>query len=172
MNEFEITLSIRFVGKYAELKNMGFTFQKLFAGNYMQWSKGHIRVWKYGEDVTIDMLTNFEGNFLKILLANKQNKVPLLPVDKESGRVIVYQNEVTGEIFLTPEEFNKACEATRNELLEECRTPEGTLDPKTQEIISKMRIHNADWQKKYHKQEDLNPLLELIDKGWIELKEW
>ena len=47
---------INFTGDYAELKNCGFKFQKLYATNYMQWSleEFHLRVWKVGHEITRD----------------------------------------------------------------------------------------------------------------------
>ncbi len=59
---------VRFTGDYAKLKEMGYTFQKLYANNYMQWEKGGIRIWKKGSDITFDegdlytMLKFLEGN--------------------------------------------------------------------------------------------------------------
>lgn len=45
---------VKFTGDYSMLKSMGFTFQRLFAGNYMQWCRDHLRVWKKGSDITHD----------------------------------------------------------------------------------------------------------------------
>lgn len=45
---------VKFTGDYSKLKGMGFTFQKLFAGNYMQWHRNSFRVWKRGGDITHD----------------------------------------------------------------------------------------------------------------------
>ena len=39
---------VKFTGDYSKLKGMGFTFQKLFANNYMQWERNSFRVWKKG----------------------------------------------------------------------------------------------------------------------------
>lgn len=54
---------LKFTGKYAELKHLGYTFQKLFAGNYMSWSKGGVFIFKKGSDVThgnIDLFKLFK----------------------------------------------------------------------------------------------------------------
>lgn len=53
---------IKFTGEYKKLKSMGFVFQRLFAGNYMQWCKDGIRIWKKGSDITYD-----EINLYKLL---------------------------------------------------------------------------------------------------------
>ena len=39
---------------------MGFTFQKLFAGNYMQWERDGFRIWKKGSDITHDRYDLFK----------------------------------------------------------------------------------------------------------------
>jgi hypothetical protein len=51
---------VKFLGDYSKLKSMGFTFQKLFAGNYMQWSRDGFRVWKKGSDITHDRVNLFK----------------------------------------------------------------------------------------------------------------
>ena len=45
---------IDFTGEYSGLKKLGFTFQRLFAANYMSWGheESELRVWKRGADVT------------------------------------------------------------------------------------------------------------------------
>ncbi|RLA50696.1 MAG: hypothetical protein DRQ98_12510 [Gammaproteobacteria bacterium] len=53
---------VKFLGDYSKLKGMGFTFQKLFASNYMQWERNHFRVWKKGGDITHD-----EYNLFKLI---------------------------------------------------------------------------------------------------------
>ena len=51
---------VKFTGDYSMLKSMGFTFQKLFANNYMQWAKDGFRVWKRGHDITHDRYNLFK----------------------------------------------------------------------------------------------------------------
>jgi len=53
---------VKFTGDYSKLKGMGFTFQKLFAGNYMQWEKDGFRVWKKGAE-----LEHNEFNLFKLI---------------------------------------------------------------------------------------------------------
>ena len=61
---------IGFTGDYAQLKNMGFEFQKLYAGNYMQWhhEKADVRIWKKGADVTISKIQGMEGQLLQMMI--------------------------------------------------------------------------------------------------------
>lgn len=66
---------LKFVGNYGDLKKHGFTFQKLYARNYMQWSKkvkgDHcISVWKKGAEVEIDDLYNLSGIVAEYILNN------------------------------------------------------------------------------------------------------
>lgn len=43
---------LKFTGKYAELKNMGYKFQKLYASNYMSWNRNSVFIFKKGSDIT------------------------------------------------------------------------------------------------------------------------
>ena len=70
---------IKFIGDYSKLKTMGYEFQKLFANDYMQWSKRSdgeysptTRIWKKGAEVTMDRLTNYEGSFFELYMDYKQ----------------------------------------------------------------------------------------------------
>lgn len=42
---------VRFLGEYSYLKNMGYEFQKLYAGNCMTWKKGHLTVYKRDREI-------------------------------------------------------------------------------------------------------------------------
>ncbi len=43
---------LKFTGDYAALKHMGYTFQKLYASNYMSWTKNGVYIFKKGADIT------------------------------------------------------------------------------------------------------------------------
>ncbi len=45
---------LKFTGSYNQLKGLGYDFQKLYAGNYMQWCKNGFRIWKRGSEITHD----------------------------------------------------------------------------------------------------------------------
>ncbi len=51
---------LKFTGKYAELKKMGYSFQKLYAKNYMQWNKNGVRVWKNGAEITLENINAYK----------------------------------------------------------------------------------------------------------------
>jgi len=59
---------VKFTGDYSKLKSMGFTFQKLYASNYMQWERLGFRVWKKGGDITHDRVSLFK--LIKFLRTN------------------------------------------------------------------------------------------------------
>lgn len=42
---------VKFTGDYSKLKGMGYTFQKLFSGNFMTWEKNGLAIWKRGATV-------------------------------------------------------------------------------------------------------------------------
>lgn len=43
---------VKFTGEYGKLKTMGYTFQKLYAANYMSWHRGDLFIFKKGHDIT------------------------------------------------------------------------------------------------------------------------
>ena len=97
---------IKFTGKYAELKDKGFEFQKLFANNYMQWRRDGIRVWKKGGDVTCENVDLYDvmklvatggcewsekGDLTVVKIYNKDNhNEPARLVNYKDGRHLVH----------------------------------------------------------------------------------
>ena len=61
---------VKFLGDYSKLKGMGFTFQKLYASNYMQWEKNSFRVWKKGAELEHD-----DYNLFKLITFLRTNPV-------------------------------------------------------------------------------------------------
>ena len=43
---------LKFTGDYTKLKSMGYTFQKLYANNYMSWHKDETFIFKKGADIS------------------------------------------------------------------------------------------------------------------------
>lgn len=80
---------IKFIGDYSQLKHLGFVFQNLYAGNYMQWNNDGFRVWKRGAELTIDGLVNYEGAFLKLILDMREKKLKTTQIC-ESFLVVKY----------------------------------------------------------------------------------
>lgn len=112
---------VKFTGDYSKLKGMGFTFQKLFAGNYMQWCRNHFRVWKRGAELEHDRFKLFklirfmrtkpelgETNFLdgshrfvfyKMYYATEYNDYDYdyHPYDEEHRQLFADYNQAVGE---------------------------------------------------------------------------
>lgn len=75
---------VKFTGDYAELKNMGFEFQKLYGNNYMQWSKNGFRVWKRGHDITHDSY-----NLYKLISFLRTE--PIAKKYKDDGSIVIFK---------------------------------------------------------------------------------
>ena len=43
---------LKFTGEYGKLKSMGYTFQRMYAANYMCWHKNELYIYKRGADIT------------------------------------------------------------------------------------------------------------------------
>ncbi len=136
---------IRFTGDYGKLKSMGFGFQRLFAGNYMQWCNKNTRVWKRGTEVTHDRLTNFEGAFLELYLATDD-----LPID-DRGHLRVFTDRENDSVSFDQQAW-----------IDEGRAR--MKDPEND------KLYNHDVV--YLSSVDLEPLGELIDLGWVEVAEF
>lgn len=138
---------IRFLGDYSKLKSMGFAFQKLYASNYMQWCKGTTRVWKKGQEVTHDRLTNFEGAFFELYLQCKKNgEEP--PFHKTAYRgkeyLRVYTDRGDWSATFNPDKYR-----------ENQHAPIEEYDPKIESVCLV--------------REDLSVLDRFYDLGWVEL---
>ncbi len=144
---------LKFTGEYKQLKTMGYEFQKLFAGNYMQWHKNGLRIFKRGSDIThgnIDLykLVKFMRgcespahvqvstnhiSFFKVY--NKDNSYEYLSMTEENRQKYIKINEAWGKV--------------------KSDTPENDLPPHwTTEIVRKSMLIDL---------EELNKL------GWYEL---
>lgn len=111
---------IEFIGDYSKLKSMGFEFQKLFAGNYMQWSfetdkdVSYTRIWKKGAEVTVDDLGIYAGFFFDEIFRLKALKLPL--VIDNTGAVRYVMDTVTKEVFFDEESISQVGEQTTKNL--------------------------------------------------------
>lgn len=129
---------IKFTGDYSKLKSMGYSFQKLYAANYMQWCNGDTRVWKKGTDVTLDRLTNFEGPFFELFMHHYNNQIP-----------IEFRHNVVS-VICNNEDYTVSLDQTAYRQ----QWDDMVAGPLTQSLVSR---------------DSLNPLLELIKLGWVEL---
>lgn len=192
---------IRFTGDYSQLKSMGYSFQKLYAGNYMQWaneSTEHLcstRVWKKGAEVTIDELTNYEGFFFDELLKLKATgkKLPIT----NFGLIEFIACPVTREISFDQkdmEDYTKEEDRLRDlrdqlnkafPMPDEIRNLKGVAPQeridwfqkqkelgKTKGIILNEQCPRTRKKLRHICPTDLKPLLELMKLGWVEVKEY
>ena len=152
---------IKFIGDYSKLKSMGYGFQKLFANNYMQWSKHSgneyspsTRIWKKGTDVTIDQLTNYEGSFFELYTSGENLPWSTGVFTKTPALRIVTNNRDYSVSF----DYQAYIEQERRnfELYEAGKDDEAS--------------HNLSvvWLTKEH----LAALDELIELGWVELENY
>ena len=121
--------AIQFTGDYKALKPMGFTFQKLYAHNYMQWSYDFgeeygdcIRIWKTQPSFTFDGFTalqisqilaplvNSESSALKWIIKARTPKTvdgKLTIVETTELELSVFMNSETGEVIPYQEFFER-----------------------------------------------------------------
>jgi hypothetical protein len=145
---------LKFTGKYAELKHLGYKFQKLFAGNYMSWSKDRVFIFKKGSDVT-------HGNVNLFKLVKFLETKPVLRTS--SNGISFYKfysntDENEYDYFSVTEENRKKY---RDNSTEWGKWDEDSGDP-APEIMSMEHV-----SKKL-----LDLLQELSVRGWIETAYW
>ena len=76
---------VRFTGDYAQLKGLGYEFQKLHAANYMSWNKNGVFIFKKGADVTHGEIDLY--NLLSFLDTNPE-------VRETDDRIIFFKQEI------------------------------------------------------------------------------
>ena len=155
---------IKFTGDYSKLKPMGYEFQKLFAGNYMQWCKRSggewsptTRIFKKGADVCMDHLTNFEGPFFELYMDYK-NRGEELPWEDMmySGRSL--------KLVTKQSDFSVSFDYKLYIDQERANMRAFEKDPKADIPDSAFDLQTT-WLKESH----LVALDELIALGWVEL---
>lgn len=151
---------IHFKGEYAKLKSMGYQFQRLYAGNYMQWcsdgGEGELRVWKRGAQLTVGPFLNCDGNLLEKLIALRESGTQLMV---RYGFIPVWVNRQSNEVSFDDDTHSK------------------------EEIDHMILIHDAikanespenippyNWYKIEVKPQLIADIMKLYDMGWIEVK--
>lgn len=144
---------IKFTGAYGKLKAMGFAFQRLYAANYMQWCNGDTRVWKKGANVTHDRLTNFDGAFFEAYIAARDALPWHTPsaqtqqlLGKRPSMLRVIKNHADHTVSFDYSLYQQQTQASFDD----------PAIPMPIECVAMTR-------------EDLAPLDQLIDLGWVEL---
>lgn len=145
---------LKFTGDYAALKTLGYKFQKLFAGNYMSWSKDGVFIFKKGADVS-------HGNINLFKLVEFLKTDPAVRISR-SGIAFYkfYSNTDENEYDYYPlTEENKAKYiANMNEWRD---WDKDGVEP-APEIYSMEHVGDK----------LLNLIKELNDRGWIETAHW
>lgn len=149
--------SIGFTGDYSQLKKMGFEFQKLYAGNYMQWchNESDVRIWKKGADVTISSMNGMEGQVLQMMIDGVKFKTRTYG---DRVHLTMYKNEVTNTLSLDEDAY---VTEGRAQMAAYKNTP-------PEDYVSKPRVLTA----LYVKLETMNMLQTLGKLGWIHVEEY
>jgi hypothetical protein len=154
-----MSLYIKFTGDYSKLKSMGYVFQRLFAGNYMQWcsdgGEGELRVWKRGAELTIGRYINHEGDFLYHLLKYREDDKPL-PL-KHNCVPVWIQNE-TDKVSLDDATHWEGYMANMMLWNDAIKADESTDD-----------LPLYEWSQVPAKPKLIKDVMELYDMGWIEV---
>lgn len=173
--------NIKFLGEYKKLGAMGFAFQKMYGGNYLQWSKGGrfdtISVYKRGADVVINgTLTNRGGNFYKMILDNKFtiNDFPLAGDCKVGGKYFyLYHHEATGDMFIDSSKWDEACVKTKAIMFADVDLEAKFKEkPELKDMYDDLPVNANGWEKLFIYYDSIAPLFELMALDWVKLTEW
>lgn len=156
---------VSFIGDYAQLTELEYSFQKLYAANYQQWNKGDIRAWKKGKIVTHDQLGNRFPAVLNALLRIGFDSLPfeqssLFP---DTYWMRLYIHNETYECTPDPSKYKQA----RKRFWESW---DKRKEEDAQGIEPTAKLNVEDWTELAFTPEDINPLRELVEKGWIKLE--
>jgi hypothetical protein len=160
---------IKFTGDYSKLKSMGYEFQKLFANDYMQWSKRSgneysptTRIWKKGAEVTMDRLTNYEGSFFELYMEYKTNgkELPWYTFGRSTYLRIV-TNRAEGSVSFDYELYRELERRRMRVFIEYEERGEEIPDDLAEELFALESITITPKQ--------LTALDELVNLGWVEL---
>lgn len=156
---------VKFTGDFAQLKDLGYSFQKLYAANYQQWNKDDLRVWKKGQDVTHDELGDRFPAVLNLLLKMGIANLPFETCRyfSDTSWLRLYIHKDTYEC--TPDSTNyregrKHFWASIDKRKEE---EEKGLEPRTE-------LPEEVWKELVFTPESVSALRELAEKGWITLE--
>jgi hypothetical protein len=177
---------ITFNGDYSALKGMGYTFQKLFADNYMQWCKGDVRVWKKGAEVTVGRLCNYEGAFFDLVLDYMAREEPLPFNDRNTLRYYTNNDPQNPKVYMGEQADidYRACflaEKAYMDLLDDkfpmptddlSMLPHNWFDKQKEKGAEIGIVEPPHRSSCYIDKDTLDILFELLDRGWIGLGEF
>jgi hypothetical protein len=154
---------LAFNGDYSALKDMGYSFQKLFAGNYMQWSLetrphlSHVRIWKRQPQVTVDALTNFEGSFFQFLLDFRAKNKPLPMTSLGCIECVKDLETYTLLVGDGAKDLYREQQKALIDYFENCDEGEEECEAPPAHRYEMLAVSPL----------DIAPVIELIDKGWV-----
>lgn len=173
---------MKFVGPYAELKNNGFKFQKLYASNYMQWTKGEkyrkLRIWKLGADVTIDVgsMSNYTGQLMQMVQQYMAGDLSFIPYEDGKEYVHLYIDETAKTLHADTIAYEKAkleqVEAfkVKHDITAEKIAEKPEIGEMVNDLAELMEVE--DWEVVWMPVHIIEIIADLIQKEWVELKEW
>jgi len=80
---------LKFVGKFRDLKPLGYTFQKLYAMDYKTYRKKYVLIWVSHREVMINHLSRFNSAHIAKLIL--ENKYPVYPKDVWYGKNLFFK---------------------------------------------------------------------------------
>lgn len=135
-------MKLEFIGPFAELKTLGFEFQRLYAANYMQW--GHdasdIRVWKKGREVTCNQLP--------------EDMLAQMALFMEYGQT--FEKAPTGDFAIAYWNNVDKCVSNRDDGFRQAQIEESTEYPTA-------------WQQYTIKGDTMRMIQQLYDRRWVQV---
>jgi len=83
---------LKFKGNYRELKNIGYIFGKSFAGNYINYKKNDIVIWKKNNEIELLNIPKLEKEVLEYLI-EKDFNCEKLTLNLKLEKVVDYDLE-------------------------------------------------------------------------------
>jgi len=149
---------IKFTGDYSKLKSMGYAFQRLYAGNYMQWcsenGEGDLRVWKRGAELTIGPFINHEGALLAQLIEYRESDTVL---KLKYNCVPIWIHNDSGEVSFDDDTMFAGHMEVMTKWHEAIKANESTDD-----------LELYPWTQVPTKTKLIQDIMALYDMGWIE----
>ena len=153
---------VKFTGDFKELKKLGYSFQKLYAKNYMQWDNGDISIWKKGGDVTS---TNFHNFFPAIVNFFLSKGVDDISYKKSYANA----DSFYGYIYVNPNNFE--CSFDKSHYLSDMKKVYRLIEEENSEKETADLLKNA-WVQFVFTPESIQPLVELIERNLISVEKY
>jgi len=148
---------VKFTGKYAELNKLGYKFQKLYANNYQQWNKKDYRIWRKGSEVTHDGLGQMFPSIVEKLFTLDISNLPFT----ESEYIIDYFF-----MFIYVHRKTNTCMFDKTDWFIGMKREVESYQGEDETLY-----YDNPWKKVILSESSLKPLIELYNKGWIEITE-